>query len=82
MNFCITILFQLLLFYNTFLIGGIILSWFPMLMRFRIFRWIRIISDWYMEPFQGYLILGPLDFTPIIGFMRYDGIVYAISFLL
>ena len=82
MNFCITILFQLLLFYNTFLIGGIILSWFPMLMRFRIFRWIRIISDWYMEPFQGYLIFGPLDFTPIIGFMIYDGIVYAISFLL
>lgn len=82
MSFCIAILYQILVWYNFILIGGIILSWFPMLYRFKIFRILRIMSDWFMGPFHGYLVLGPIDFTPIIGFMIYDGIVYAISYLL
>ena len=82
MNFCISILFNILLIYNFILIGGIILSWFPMLNRFALFRFVNKLSDLFMGPFHGYLILGPLDFTPIIGFMLYDGIVYAISYLL
>ena len=82
MNFCISLLYDILLMYNFILIGGIILSWFPMLNRFALFRLVNKLSNLFMEPFHGYLILGPLDFTPIIGFMLYDGIVYAIGYLL
>ena len=82
MYFCINILFKILLFYNYILIGGILLSWIPGLYKFKIFRMIRKMSDWYMEPFSGYIVLGPIDFTPIIGFMLYDGLIYAISYLL
>lgn len=82
MNFCVSILWRLLLIYNFVLLGGIILSWFPMLYNFKIFRMIRRMSDWFMGPFHGYLVLGPLDFTPIVGFMLYDGIVTAISYLM
>jgi len=82
MQFCIYILFKLLTFYNYILIGGIILSWIPSLYKFGIFRLIRKMYNWYMEPFSGYLILGPLDFTPIIGFMIYDALLYGISYLL
>lgn len=82
MYFCINILFQLLLFYNYILLCGIILSWIPGLYNFKFFRLIRKLSDLYMEPFSGYILLGPFDFTPIIGFMLYDGLIYAISFLI
>ena len=82
MYFCINILFQLLLFYNYILLGGIILSWIPGLYNFKFFRLIRKLSDLYMEPFSGYILLGPFDFTPIIGFMLYDGLIYAISYLI
>ncbi len=82
MLYCIDILFSILLFYNVFLIAGIIISWIPGLLNFKLFRIINKISDFYMEPFTGILILGPLDFTPIIGFMLYDALIYAISYLL
>lgn len=77
---CINLLFILLNLYNYILLGGIILSWFPGLMRFRFFRFIRTMSDWYMGPFQGFVVLGPLDFTPVIGFLIYDAIVTAIFY--
>ncbi len=82
MQFCIFILFQILMFYNYIIIAGLILSWIPVLYRFRIFRIIRKMCDWYMEPFYGYVVIGPIDFTPIIGFMIYDAILYAVSYLL
>lgn len=82
MQFCIFILFQILIIYNYILIFGILLSWIPYLYNFRIFRIIRKICDWYMEPFQGYVVIGPIDFTPLIGFMIYDAILYGISYLL
>jgi len=82
MTFCINVLFQILLFYNYILIAGIFLTWLPMLYNFKFFRIIKKMSDWYIEPFSGYLILGPIDFTPIIGFIIYDGLIYAISYLL
>lgn len=82
MSFCVNLLYQILLFYNVFLVAGIILSWLPMLYRFKIFRIIAKISDLYMGPFTGIITFGPIDFTPIIGFILYDGIVYAISYLL
>lgn len=79
---CALILYYLLIAYDYILIANIILSWFPRLRNFKIFNIIGKIGDWYLEPFSGVLVLGILDFTPLIGFALYDGLVYAIAYLL
>lgn len=79
---CVRILYYLLLAYDYILIANIILSWFPRLRDFKLFNIIGKIGDWYLEPFSGYLVLGILDFTPLIGFALYDGLVYAIAYFL
>ena len=82
MGLSIGILLYILYGYNFFLIAVVLMSWFPALYNFRIFRLIGKVGNWYLEPFSGILVLGPIDFTPIVGFMLYDGLVTAILFLL
>ena len=57
------------------MLAGVLLSWMPGLMRYKIFGIIRKVSEWYLKPFQGKIILGMFDFTPVIGFMVYSGIL-------
>lgn len=61
---------------------SILLSWFPMLYNFKLFRAIRRLTDAYMEPFHGMLVLGVFDFTPIIGIVLFDMIIKAYAMLL
>lgn len=79
---CINILLSILSLYNIFLIGHIILTWLPFLMKYSFFRLIYKIGGWYIEPFSGVLVLGPIDFTPVIGFIIYDSLIAAIYYLL
>ncbi len=69
------ILYYILSGYWYIMIGGVILSWLPGLMQYKFFSLIRNVSDWYLKPFQGRIILGVFDFTPIIGFMIYSGVL-------
>lgn len=46
---------------------SILLSWFPRLQEFAIFRFIRYCSDAYMGPFHGIIVIGMFDFTTIFG---------------
>ena len=79
---CINILLSILSLYNIFLIGHIILTWLPFLMKYSFFRLIYKFGGWYIEPFSGVLVLGPIDFTPVIGFIIYDSLIAAIYYLL
>ena len=82
MNYCILLFLYIIDIYYIFLIANIILSWVPFLYKFKIFRLIGFIGDLYLEPFQGVLVLGPIDFTPVLGFLLYSGFWAAINFLL
>lgn len=82
MVFCINVLLWILSAYNIFLIAGVFLSWMPFLYKYKFFRIVGKIGDWYMKPFTGILVIGPLDFTPIIGFMLYDGLIGLVYYLL
>jgi len=64
--------------YQFFLIGSVFLSWFPNLYNYKIARFVRNVGEWYLRPFLGKIIIGPIDFTPIIGFMVYN---FAVSSL-
>lgn len=68
--------------YYMFLVAGVLLSWMPMLYKFRIFQIIGTVGQWYMKPFNGIVIFGPFDFTPVFGFILYTGIYELIYYLL
>lgn len=55
----------------------ILLSWFPAVYNFKLFRGLKRLTDAYMEPFRGILVLGMLDFTPIIGIVLFDLLIKA-----
>lgn len=65
------------------LIGfNIVLSWFPMLANLKVFRFLRRITDTFMEPFHGFLVIGMFDFTPIIGIAIFEFIIRLYAFLM
>ena len=67
--------------YYFILIVSIIISWIPGIRNSKFYRVIRGISDAYLGPFRGILVIGFLDFTPIIGFGIYNVILYFIRSL-
>lgn len=68
--------------FSGFLGMSIILSWIPSLYEYKIFRLIRRVSDWYLRPFRGVLVIGMFDLTPMIGIGIYQFIVSQIGVLL
>lgn len=68
--------------YEYFILLSVIFSWFPNIYNYKIPRIIGNIGEWYLKPFLGKVIVGPLDLTPIIGFMIYGGALNALSRLL
>lgn len=70
-------IYYLMLGFSGLITISIILTWIPGLYNYSLFRGIRKLTDTYMEPFQGRLVLGMLDFTPIIGVVLFDFILSA-----
>ncbi len=75
-------IFYLLYAYSGLIFINIILSWFPGIYNIGFFRFLRRITDAYMKPFHGILVLGIFDFTPIIGIFLFDFIIQAYALLL
>ena len=72
MIFCIYGLYLLMMAYGAFMSISIIMSWIPPLYDTKVFRFFRKGTDFYLRPFRGLLVLGFLDFTPIIGLAIYS----------
>ena len=70
-------LYYILYGFSSLIFINIILSWFPSVYNYKIFRGLRRLTDTYMEPFHGMLVLGMLDFTPIVGIVVFDLILRA-----
>jgi uncharacterized protein YggT (Ycf19 family) len=79
------IIYWLLQVYLFFIGLNILLSWFPGVYEYKFFRVTNKISNWYLGPFHGGVVLGAFDFTPIIGLAIYqfalDRLVYLINLL-
>ncbi len=75
LNYLIKALYYLLTGYGFIMMLGVILSWLPGLQQYKIPRWIRKATNWYLWPFRGFLVIGILDFTPAIGLILYETIV-------
>ncbi len=74
----LTIIYWLLKVYYWILIAFVLGSWIPELRNSRIYRVIYQLADPYMRLFRGFLVIGMMDFTPIIGFLLYQ---FGLSYL-
>lgn len=72
-------LYYLLNLYSLIILISIIMSWIPNAYNTKFGNAIYQISNWYMKPFRGWLVLGILDFTPIIGIAIYEFILGIIA---
>jgi len=73
----LTIVYWMLKVYYWILIAFVLGSWIPELRNTKIYRVIYNLANPYMRLFRGFLVIGMMDFTPILGFMLYSfGLTY------
>ena len=74
----LTIIYWILKVYYWILIAFVLGSWIPELRNTKIYQVINNLADPYMRLFRGLLVIGMMDFTPILGFMLYS---FGLSYL-
>lgn len=82
MSLVLTIIYWIMQVYGTFISLNILISWVPKLAEYKFFRTCLKISDWYLGPFHGSIVLGSLDFTPMIGIVLYEMVISCLFFLM
>lgn len=83
---CISLLYLLLITYSYIfyivLAINILLSFMPSLTKTRFFGLVYLFSEWFIEPFSNKLIIGPIDFTPILGIIFFNVVIEGVTLLL
>ena len=78
----LTIVLTLLQIYYYILIMYILLSWIPEIRTTKFYYYVHLIADPYMRLFRGIIVIGQMDFTPIVGFLLYGfGLNYFRAFV-
>lgn len=72
MELFLRIVMYALQYYYYVLIASILLSWIPELKRSTVGQFIDKLANPYMRIFRGWIVIGVMDFTPIIGFLFYQ----------
>lgn len=62
---------SILFLYGLLLSFSLFLSWIPNSNNIKIFRGIRICADVFLEPIRGWIVLGGIDFTPVMAISSY-----------
>ena len=66
------VLYHILNVYFYYMIFVALLSWIPGVFNTSWYYKLRKISDFYMGRFRGWIVIGNIDFTTIIGFLIYE----------
>lgn len=69
------ILFYILQAYTGIIVLSIILSYIPRANDYAVCRRIKRMSEWYLEPLDGMLVLGSFDFSSMVGLMVLEGVI-------
>ncbi|MBO4668173.1 MAG: YggT family protein [Bacilli bacterium] len=67
LNNLFIVLYVILWIYHLFVFVGIILTWIPSALNTKVGAFIYESSNWLLAPFRGWLVLGAIDFTPVLG---------------
>ena len=79
MSTVLLVVYYVLQVYFYVLIAYILLSWIPDIRGTRFYEALERIADPYMRIFRGVIVIGQMDFTPIIGFILYGFILQFIQ---
>lgn len=60
----------------------VIMTWIPGIYEKGWYQQLRKTIDWYIKKFTGLIVIGPVDFTPILGFLLYEMALYGLSFII
>ena len=69
LNYVLIALYILLWVYHLILFISIILTWIPSALNTKVGSVMYEMSNWLLRPFRGWLVIGFLDLTPIIGIL-------------
>jgi len=69
------ILYIILRAYQGIMLLSIFLSWIPDARSSKIGIFIDRVSDWYLGYFGNFLVIGRIDFTPMLGLILYEFII-------
>ena len=72
MALALSIIYWVLNVYYWILIAYVLGSWIPELRKTKLYQIIHNLANPYMRIFRGLLVIGRMDFTPILGFMLYS----------
>lgn len=67
LNYFLISLYIILWAFNGIILISIILSWIPSALNTKVGSAIYEVSNWMLRPFRGWLVIGFLDLTPVIG---------------
>ncbi|MFU8786173.1 MAG: YggT family protein [Candidatus Izemoplasmataceae bacterium] len=71
MAIALSILYYILRIYFYVLIAYVLLSWIPEIRQSKFYYYLHQIADPYLRLFRGIIVIGYMDFTPIVGFVIY-----------
>ncbi len=69
LNYFLISLYIILWAYHGIIFISIILTWIPNVLNTKVGSAIYGMSNWMLKPFRGWLVIGFLDLTPIIGIL-------------
>lgn len=69
LNYVLIALYILLWVFHLIIFISIILTWIPSALNTKLGSTIYGMSNWLLGPFRGWLVIGFLDLTPIIGIL-------------
>ena len=78
LNYILIALYILLWVFSGIIFISIILTWIPGAVTSKVGSIFYEMSNWLLRPFRGWLVIGFLDFTPIIGIV---GLQFIMDFI-
>jgi uncharacterized protein YggT (Ycf19 family) len=75
-------IYWILYIYLWYMIIVILISWVPGVIEQGWYQKLRSTIDWYIGRFRGLLVIGPVDLTPILGFILYEGALYCLNLII
>ena len=82
LNYILIALYILLWVFDGIVFIGIVLTWIPGLLNTKVGSLFYNLSNWLLYPFRGLLVIGFIDFSPIIGLLGYHFIMNIIRGLI
>jgi uncharacterized protein YggT (Ycf19 family) len=82
LSLILSYIYWILRIYFGYMIILILISWVPGVIEQGWYQKLRSTIDWYIGKFRGLIVIGPVDLTPILGFILYEAALYGLELII